>query len=679
MALTASTLVLVISAILIVHRPVQGQKNKSGQVVNRSRTLRHDNYRNTTFRYAHRLFSPLSFAHLYTTVNFSNSVTQFNHLVHIFDTHLAKLHSVIDDPYYNSTLSLLRAKLENGADYVRFAASVIDCDTKVASSKSSLPLINPPSSDTLFFRDLNRFDWENYYGGKENDREKRQAVLAAIALFGGVGFGVYNTAEIAYLKARLGDENNRVGLLAARLREADTTMSRHESRLFTISTKVNEILKSSTDLEVRNEVNRLISHYSLALDNVINHAHSLSDMLIQGKLQPRFFHHKSVTQAFNRIATKALKHRLIMANTQLSEILTEATSFHVDQGQIFFALHLPMHSETEFELYEFINTPFSLRNGSAVIISTPYKWLAINQALSEHIVLSDEERKKCLSKRKGLICPTSVTQRSLKATCLGSLYLGSMEHMAIHCDITPVDAFAEIVTKLDGNQVAIFSPPHLHTVAYISCPEFNESQQIIVRHHEIVQIGDACMLVTPNFIYRTDQQLAISSSFLNRRLVSVDSFQFRQIKAHATLPPFLRHDFHSSPIDLSPSHHTWLLSIIIAVLTIGLLLLIGLLCWRVRSKLREERLGREELGPALISGQARASLHLPHPQQDVSVPSRWWSPCCWGRRAGRTEKRPSITLAPPSPSSLNGRGATQDANGDATHQEDRKLELKLDS
>lgn len=675
MALAARTFALLI-VVLFSHIAVQGQKK--GQVLNRTRTLSEDSYRNTTFRYSNHLYSTLSFSHLYTSVNFSHSVTQFNHLTHVFDSHLTKLHSVVNDSYFNSTLSLLRAKLENGADFFKFTCFVTSCNSDISMSKLSLPLISPPSSDELFFRNPRNFDWDSYWG----NREKRQALLlSAAALFGGVGFGLYNTAEIQFLKTRLGDENNRIGLLAEKLREVDTSMSRHESRLFTISTKINDILTSSTKIEVDNEVSKVISHFSLALDDVTNHAHSLSDMLIQGKLQPRFFRHDSVTRAFHTISSKARKHHLVMANKELSEILTEATSFHVERSQIFFALHLPLHSEPEFELYEFINTPFSLKNGSAVIISTPHRWLAVNQALSESIILSDEDHKKCLHRRKGLICPTSVTLRSLKSTCLGSLYLGSMEHIAIHCNIVPVDTYSEIVTKLDGNQVAIYSPPHINTVAYVSCPKFNESKQILVRHYEIVQMEESCTLVTPHYIYRTDQQLAISSSFLNRRLVLVDSFQFREVKAHSTLPPFLHHDFRSPLTAPSSSHHTWLLSVIATILMIGLILLLGILPWRIRSTVRrrEDKPHQHADGDHgergdLVDGEHKSPLHLPRPQQVAPRTSRWWPPCIWRRRAGRPERSSSISLTPPSPSgSYRGGDRQGDGHGDGGSQKPIEL------
>ena len=678
---------LFLSAILWHTPQVRGQKK--GQVVNRERTLSVDSYRNATFRYAQLLYSPLSYAHLYTTVNFSNSINQFNHLTHIYDAHLTKLHSIVDDPYFNSTLALLRAKLENGHDYVRFAAFIIGSDDEITMSKMSLPVKNPPSSDEIFFRNPNMWVWESIYG---SSREKRQAlIMSAIGLFGGVGFGLYNSAEISFLKQKLGDEDNKVGLLAHKLSEIDTTMSTHESRLYTMSTKINDMLKSSDKLEVRSEVNRVVSHYSLALDNVINHVRSISDMLIQGKLQPRFFHQSSVTKAFKSISEKASDHHLLMANTELSEILSEAASFHVDKGQIFFVLHLPLHSKTEFKLYEFINTPFPLVNGSAVAISTPHKWLAINQALSEHMILSDEDHKKCLTRRKGLICPTPVTQRSLKSTCLGSLYLGNMEHIAIHCSILPVDAFSEIVTKLDGNQVAIFSPPHVHTVAYISCPGFNESQQIIVREHETLQIEDSCLLVTPHYIFRSDQQLAITNSFLNRRLISVDNFQFRHIQPSPTLTPFLRHDYRSpeNASSPAPSHHTWLLATIIAMLTLGLLLLLGLLPWRIRSR-RGDKPERDECSTSLVDGE-RLPLPPPrhHPAADQA--SRWWRPrwpVCWPCRrqpapTGKLEDQ-SIILSPPSPSSSARQDSgdrRSDGHGDGGIQKQvlkRKLELMIE-
>ena len=653
-AVAAVGRVMLLLPLLFMHSAqVQGQ----GQVLNRSRTLNSEEERNATFRFHSNLYFPLDFAHLFTTVNFSKSIEHYNHLVFLYDENMSKLHSVVNGSYFNSTLSLLRAKLENAADYIHYCCFVINCDAVVRQSKTALPLMKPPSSDEIFFSRPSRLDWEKYLG-----RKKRQALLlAGAAFFGGVGLSIYNGAEIAYLKKKLGDEDNKIGLIAHRLRETDLKMSENEAIMFTMSKKINQVIRTTSHVANETEINRVVAHFSLALDNVINHAHSLSEMLTQKKLQPRFFHESSITQAFQNIQETAKTHNLIRANTEVPQILMESASFYVQDNNIFYSIHIPLHGETKFELYEYINAPLSLKNGSAVRISSPEKYVAVS--VSEHATLTNEEHSKCLPRQKGLICPTAVTRRTLKASCLGSLYIGSDEHIRIHCALEPLTTFTEMVTKLDGNQVAIFSPPHLHTVAYITCPGSNHSREIIVMHSEVIQLENSCTLSTPNFIYRSDQQLDISSSFISRKLISVDSFQSHEITIPSTLRPPPSHGFRTPLPVASPQQLHWLLSLIVIILILGLILLIGILLWRVtprddRTRSGRRRRQRDEPGDDLVGDEDKAlskALHhrLPgSPELDVrpwlapKPRTRWWLPCARRTRLRQGQKEWSIGGSP---------------------------------
>ena len=622
--------------------------------------------RNFTFRSINSVYTSLSFAHLYSFINYSQAIEKFNTFTYIYDNELEKIHPVLNSlniSDFNATFTMLSAKLQSAFDFLNFISFTLDCPIEVSQSKFQFELRSPPSlSDFMYIDPL---DWK---------RPKRQAFLGGMA-FATLGLGLvslFNGPELLHLKSQLSQEKHNMNLVVARLRETDSIISRQAQRIFTIRRAVNKLIEASEYNEARILVNELIAHLSLSLDEIVYYSESLVSILQNKRVHPRFFTSTSMSNAFKQVKMSAEKHNLVPANKKASEVIFEPLSYHIEKGTIFLAIHLALHAEQEYKLFQYVNSPLLFPDGTAMQLSSSFPTLlAVHDA--ENFVLSEDDRRRCLPKDKGLICPPVAIRRSLKTTCLGSLYLGSFEALQLHCKFESLDPYTEILSVMDGQSIVVFAPPHAQVPAYVTCPLSNMSRQLIIRNYETLHLGDNCDILFPHFIFRANSQLKINGTFISRKLVDFTEEGFRAIvkSTPSQISPFSKLTFQTPLNTISNSSENefapWLQITVIILLTLGVFVLgTALLMQRLRGKRpdrqrggRLPRQGESDVGvvekprewPNRHNGEdghQHLLLHVadklePHPQPA----RRWWH--FFKRRevdTGRKEGKASVALPP---------------------------------
>ena len=581
----------------------QEKGNDEGNKVHRLKVPHSAQQRNVTFKAMGSIFPCLSFAHMYTFINFTKSVHRYNVFVKIFDREIQKTHQTLDSfniTDFNSTLSMLISKLATAYEYVSFVAFLIDSPIKVTKSKYELHLSDPPSLSDYMYLDPTKWGLP---------REKRQAFLGGLAVATvGLGlFGLFNSHELLYLKNQLANENRKLNLVVSRLEETDSILANQERRIYTIRSTVNSLIAASEATEARVRLDELVVHLSLAMDEIISHSEALTFMLQNKRLHPRFFLQESLTKAFDEVKSSAKSHNLVLVNERAAEVIFEPASYHVYAGEIFFAVHLALHFKQKYSLFRYVNVPIVLQSGQAAKLPSSYDTLlAVNSVLNEHLVLSDLELRDCLAKEKGYICPSMPVRRSLHSSCLGALYLGDSEAMRLHCKYVGLDPYSEIISVIDGQSLVAYAPPHSQLPAYVTCPSTNSSTQLMIVDHEILKLGEDCNIIFPHYLFRSNKQLEIRSTFVSRKLIEIAGFQTSVKRTlPSSIPPFAKNHFHS-PLDISSSAASleiapWLQILIVTLLTSGVLILGVLLLRARRNRHLRQRRGRV---PTLVEKDA---------------------------------------------------------------------------
>lgn len=532
---------------------------------------------NLTFKRLGNLFHNKDHAHLFTNLNYTRTLLEYNRLIHVLDIYLEKGQNRAPNGSFHSFNTLI-SKCRNTQETFEFVCSLIGCKYPVAKSKKVPPPLQLESAMDIydFASNLARksFDMREPGGGGDGSAApheqaalhlvaRRQAVLAA-TLLGAASFGVslFSTEEISSLQNDLQKDESKIQLISSELHNRDLAISTLSDRTFTLRRRLNSLIRKEKEDEFLSEVNSLLDHFSVALDNVYIYAMALSQMIVSKKFQPRFFLKESLIKGIRKVKKQASKAGLRLVDDTFLELLSQPISFNSDGTTLFLAIHIGLRSERKYQRYELVDFPLITPDGSRLELVENKNTLILDSSMSEHLVLSESELNQCTKRGKDRICPNFVTYKSLRETCLGSLFIADHDFIGQNCKFKKVNPLRESVHRINEAEVIVFSPPHTRTPVFISCHEENASTQVLVQGLEHFHLKRGCEMSTPHFLFKATAQLGIAAQFVTRKLISMENIRFAiesnpvaEIDQFKPIP-------RENPIPHTLSHHTHILYIV---------------------------------------------------------------------------------------------------------------------
>ena len=154
----------------------------------------------------------------------------------------------------------------------------------------------------------------------------------------------------------------------------------------------------------------------------------------------------------------------------------------------------------------------------------------------------------------------------------------------------------------------------MSSTAYINCPAVNESTQILIKGHKVINLEEGCSAVLPHYIFKAESHREIEATFVYREMVNFEGFRPIGRKIPSTIPPFVKPTFRT-PLDPASATtgavHSLAIALISSLITMSVLT-IGGLSFRYRRQLHDLFTSRWR-GGDVASSRGRASRGAPSP------------------------------------------------------------------
>ena len=131
-----------------------------------------------------------------------------------------------------------------------------------------------------------------------------------------------------------------------------------------------------------------------------------------------------------KIVKQAENAGLELVDSSMLQLLSQPVSFSSNGNILFLAIHVELRSKRKYQHYVLIDFPLITPDGSRLELVQTKKALIVDSSMSEHLVLADSELNQCTKRGRDLICPNFVTSKSLKDTCLGSLFISDHDYIS---------------------------------------------------------------------------------------------------------------------------------------------------------------------------------------------------------------------------------------------------------
>ena len=476
--------------------------------------------RNSTFQLVGRVFPGRDFAQLYSRLDMNQAVIDHNNLLQQLDDAHAKCiksrtFKGMAIVILNASFVALHEELHSAAKAIEFTCNLVHCNTRLEQSKLSKFV----DDNGMFGREDSFDGFWGFKNGLYQQRKKRQASIAAAAGLVVAGLSIYSLEETRALKKELLAERSNVKLIAERLTQHETVLNNFADHVNGLTAQLNNLHKWASRAEYTVGITVITSYLSKLISKFRRWTSAVNRMVIQRKFDPTFYSPSGVRKALAAIKDKAEKQGLYPLSTDIVNLMQEPVSFEASDGKLFFAIHLPLGRGTPLKLYKWVSTPLVLTDGSSVLIDVKNPLIAINPRLTERMELSAEDLRSCLKRKDQYLCNHGTTIKNVQGSCLGSLFLGKVDNLRALCRFSLLSKPHESVVQIGGNSVLIYSPPRSYTSVFVSCndrPE--ESRQLALKDHTVVDIPSDCVLSSPNYIFLPERTFSIQESFVQRPL-----------------------------------------------------------------------------------------------------------------------------------------------------------------
>jgi len=473
--------------------------------------------RNTTFQLVGQIYPGRDFAHLFSYINFNDAVECYNKLVKELDNAQLRVinRQLIKGPglvIMNSSFMALHEELRDAGEAISFTCALIICEDKLGSSSLSKGF-RPRFLD-------NDMKYDHLWGAtsglyqSRRRRKKRQLMAAALGA-ASIGLSIYSINELKDLRSELLKQNNG-RIVAEQLLHQQTILNGFKQEIEEISVKLGEIHTWAKRTEYTLGFT-LISFYLGALvSKLIRWTKAVNDVVISKRFDPQFFDLDHLNKAIASIKRKSNVKGLKMLSIELDQLIEEAVSYEIENGKLFFALHIPLGRGAALDLYKFVDTPLVLSDGHAVRIKPETALVAIDKKVTERLELSENDLLACLKRKRTYLCNHGITNKRVSASCLGALFLGLLLSVKVLCSFQAIFEPHENMVQVGGNEVLLYTPPRMFTSVFVTCDRHDQSKQLAVTDHTFIKVPSDCVLSTPTYVFLPERSFSIKEVFVHR-------------------------------------------------------------------------------------------------------------------------------------------------------------------
>ena len=472
--------------------------------------------RNISFQHVGSLFAGRDFAHIFSVMNFSKLIIWHNLIIQNLDkTHLRVLNTTdVPTALVNSTFKALTTDLSDLRSELEYLCSALSCP--VPPAKSELVDSTDDVLHTLPETLLSGISWSSVkFKGK---RQKRQ--VAEILGLVSFGLSVFDLQQTLQLKSQLSQLENNNHLLASEIDQQGELIDDLSRHLGSIQKHLVEMNTWLNQEAWREGVRTLVALMRSAVTRLRRWIVGLNTIMIHRKIDPLILSSDQLSSALSILKPKALEKGYELLADQLFELSHEHLSYLSQEGEIFIILHIPMGRNPPLQMYKYLPVPLLLSDGQLALPQPGNFILAINDQCTEKLELENRELELCSRRGGAYICPKGLTSKRVTASCLGALFVGTLQQIRHECVFKRFKQDYEAISVIGPNKITLVSPPKTTTTVHLSCVDGNVSQTVVSGLVEIV-IPAGCVLSTFNHVFKPDDSIKLEM-FLARTIHSFD-------------------------------------------------------------------------------------------------------------------------------------------------------------
>ena len=463
--------------------------------------------------------------HLGAALSVNAPVTQYNR---VFDAVrkaekkvVEELHRLVDSELsqtsstYNKTIESttrryhryfvqLKAKLSSIHDDLTYLCLLVTCQQDLA------PL--PDLLDTPF-----------KVKKKEKARKKRQfgIPIALVAL----GLSIYTLVEVETIKKDVFRIQRTQEQLSALIEAEKIAIYKDEQMIQTVTERINDIEQWTSATLVATHAQQIMLLLTTVTENLKDYAHSLLDVLLYKKINPRFFELKAMNVALEDLRNRAQQQEMNPVYHSLNELLTADVSFIVENGTLHLLLHVPLTDTDQYTLYRLLSSPIRLPDGRTVRVQAENRYLAVNKDMTVFQELGEEDLRKCKTVGGLYACKAGVVAKNAHSSCVAGLFTKTIVSVKEYCVFKTTNETRETVLQVQENQVLVTAPTISAVEVFVRCSNGSSTSQV-VKTVVKVHVPPRCVLSTPNFSFESSKQAAISSEFLTRPIAGFEDISW---------------------------------------------------------------------------------------------------------------------------------------------------------
>ena len=514
--------------------------------------------------------------HIYGTVDVNGAVLAHNGLVKDLDDLQIELLKKTGEArfrmFINRTVCSAHRTLRAIRDDLIFACEISKCYEEIKRTERC----EEPELTVKY--DPNWWRAGNSITGSA--RFERQAAIAAV---GAIGLSLFNLVDTIALRADLIEQGGRINQISAKLYQAELNTFENSRQIQDMRKQFELLQNYTSEADARQKGLFLLETTHSYIENTREFCTGLVGMLMRQEIHPRFFDYEHISQALNLVTRKAAEVGLIPIFKKVAGIITEKMSYVAEEGKVVFMIHVSMRHESQFQVYEYIPTPFTLQGNKSVIPKVEKSVLAVKDEMNEFLVLSKTELKECPKMHGTYLCGHMVTRKNLQHSCLGALFKAHTQFAAHHCEFEKHSDAQEFVTQISEQKILVIVPNGHSVTGFVSCEEKTSQQQmVILKGRTIISLELGCVLTTPAHIFRSVQHREIAGGFVMRPLddmsLEVDKLQIWSDHPYKNVlsPTFSPHLMPKEIPQLSKGSGEWSKYLLVGSIIINVILLTSL-------------------------------------------------------------------------------------------------------
>ena len=487
--------------------------------------------RNITFLKIGSYGGGLSYGHLFSFLNLTDVLIQYNRLVARLDeAYISSQTKVSRYPgwaFYalNDTMRIMHTRVRDVEDLLAFSCALVQCSIRLAeSSLFARRRSSDPSKPIGLFlnNDLANSTMRQtpVWGDPERPRYHRQiaAILSGIS----AGLSIYTLSEVQTLKRDLSLMKDQSTHIAERLDRDHTILKHVVDHFSSLDRELNSIRNWNKKIEI--EVGLMLVAFSLdsCIDALEIWLQNFVSTIVSKQVSPRFFDPDQISQALLKMQDQAAQYGLSPVSRSITDVTADHVSFLASTDGVFLIIHIPLMRSPSLSLYRYVNTPISLVGGGSATVVLAEDLIATNEQTTEYVLLSPSELDMCSRRKDITLCPTGVTRKKIEESCIGALFVSNVKQVEALCSFFLEKEAKETVTQVAGDTAMIYGPPEQPVRAYISCND-GDNSFVTISGHKAIRVPEHCVLSTERYIFQPMRSFDVSSTFIVRPL---DEFNF---------------------------------------------------------------------------------------------------------------------------------------------------------